>query len=78
MMFIVVDDRIINLDDISLVEPDAEHNTLSLYYRTENPTATTLHYDNTRDMVDALTKLVAVTRAQPIPGTITESQGDIF
>lgn len=68
-MFIMVDDRLINADDISLIEPDTNDNTINIFYR-GTAEMTVVHYDDTNALIEGLKKIVRVLEPAEIPGTI--------
>lgn len=70
-MFILVDDRMINVDDISIIEPDADYNIITIYYRSDTDATTSIHYESTEKLVEGLQKLVDVLAPKEIPGTIS-------
>lgn len=70
-MFILVDDRMINVDDISIIEPDADYNMLTIYYRSDTGATTSIHYENTEKLVEGLQKFVDVLAPKEIPGAIS-------
>ena len=70
-MFILIDDRIFNTADISFIEPDADYNIITIYYRSDTDATTSIHYENTEKLVEGLQKFVDVLAPKEIPGAIS-------
>lgn len=74
-MFLMIDDRIINADDISLIEPNTDDNTLVILYR-GTEAVTTVQYDDTNALIEGLKKFVRVLEPAEIPGTLRIVESD--
>lgn len=70
-MFILVDDRMINADDISIIEPDADYNMITIYYRSDVNASTSIHYKSTEELIVGLQTFVDVLAPKEVPGTIS-------